>query len=78
MLAAAPNLAKVVHPLLCIPGEKPVVDLRPWWSKLLDRVSNTAKRATLAQRLDTLRLEADDALMRAMIQLARLATAPPR
>jgi hypothetical protein len=49
---------------LTVPGEKPVVDLRPWWSRMLEKVSSTARRNTAAQQLETLRLEADAALSR--------------
>lgn len=76
LLAADPGMAEVVHPLLNLPGEKPVVDLRPWWSRMLDAVSRTAKRGTVAQSLETLRLEADAAMMRAFHRLVRLAAAP--
>lgn len=51
---------------LIVPGEKPVVDLRPWWSRVLEKVSATARRNTAAQQLETLRLEADAALLRSM------------
>jgi hypothetical protein len=47
-----------------VPGERPVVDLRPWWSRVLEKVSATARRNTAAQQLETLRLEADAALLR--------------
>ena len=49
---------------MTVPGEKPVVDLRPWWSRMLEKVSSTARRHTAAQQLETLRLEADAALVR--------------
>lgn len=49
---------------LTVPGEAPVVDLRPWWSRMLEKVSATARRNTAAQQLETLRLEADAALLR--------------
>ena len=73
LLAEDPSLADVVQPLLSIPGEQPAIDLRPRWSRVLDFLSRTAKRATLAQALETLRLETDAALMRATGRLARLA-----
>jgi hypothetical protein len=73
LLADDPGLADVVHPLLSVPGEEPAVDLRPRWSRVLDFLSRTAKRATLAQALETLRLEADAAILRATGRLARLA-----
>jgi hypothetical protein len=53
------------EPELGVPGEAPEVDLRPWWSRVLERVSSTARRNTAGQRLETLRLEADAALQRA-------------
>jgi hypothetical protein len=49
---------------MTVPGEAPVVDLRPWWSRMLEKVSATARRNTAAQQLQTLRLEADAALLR--------------
>jgi hypothetical protein len=57
LLAADPSLAEIAHPLLGVPGDKPVVDLRPWWSKLLQIFSSTAQRASIAESLETLRLE---------------------
>ena len=51
---------------LTVPGEKPIVDLRPWWSRMLEKVSATARRNTAAQQLETLRLEADAALLRSV------------
>lgn len=63
--AADPATGPIVHPLLGVPGDKPEVDLRPWWSRLLDKISSTAVRASVAERLETLRLEADAALIRA-------------
>jgi hypothetical protein len=74
LLAADPALGSIVHPLLGVPGDKPEVDLRPWWSRLLDKISSTASRAGAAESLETLRLEADAALLRAS---SRLATRPP-
>jgi hypothetical protein len=50
---------------LTVPGEAPEVDLRPWWSRILEKVSSTARRNTVGQQLETLRLEADAALQRA-------------
>ncbi len=52
---------------LLVPGEKPAAgtDLRPWWSRLLDVVSGTARRQTADSHLETLRMEADAALVRA-------------
>lgn len=52
---------------LLVPGEKPApgTDLRPWWSRLLDVVSGTARRQTADSHLETLRMEADAALVRA-------------
>jgi hypothetical protein len=69
--AADRSLADVVHPLLGVPGERPEVDLRPWWSRLLQKVSSTANRIAWAESLETLRLEADAALLRATGRLAR-------
>jgi hypothetical protein len=57
--------ARIGEHTLTVPGEAPSVDLRPWWSKLLDKVSSTARRNTAGQQLETLRLEATDALQRA-------------
>ena len=62
---ADPRMAAVVHPLLGVPGAPPEIDLRPWWSRLLQKVSATARRADAAESLETLRLEADAALVRA-------------
>ena len=56
--------ARVDEPTMTVPGEKPIVDLRPWWSRMLEKVSSTARRNTAAQQLETLRLEADAALLR--------------
>lgn len=56
--------ARVGEMAMTVPGEKPVVDLRPWWSRVLEKVSSTARRNTAAQQLETLRLEADAALLR--------------
>ena len=58
------SLAEVVQPLLGVPGAPPEIDLRPWWSRLLQRVSATARRTDAGERLETLRLEADAALIR--------------
>jgi hypothetical protein len=55
---------RVGEPPMTVPGEKPVVDLRPLWSRLLEKVSATARRNTAAQQIETLRLEADAALLR--------------
>lgn len=52
------------EPALTVPGEAPIVDLRPWWSRMLEKVSSTARRNTAGQQLETLRLEADVALQR--------------
>ena len=71
LVAADPTLAEVVHPLLEVPGAAPIVDLRPWWSRLLQKVSGTASRASVVERLETLRLEADAALLRASGALSR-------
>ena len=59
----------IVLPLLSVPGEQTVVDLRPWWSRLLDKVSATARRNSAAEGLETLRLEANAALERASTAL---------
>jgi hypothetical protein len=67
------SLAEVVQPLLGVPGDPPEIDLRPWWSRLLQRVSATARRTDAGERLETLRLEADAALLRATSRLARRA-----
>lgn len=56
--------ARVGEIALTMPGEKPIADLRPWWSRVLEKVSATARRNTAAQQLETLRLEADAALLR--------------
>ena len=56
--------ARLGEPALTVPGEAPEVDLRPWWSRMLDLVSSTARRNTVGQQLETLRLEADAALQR--------------
>lgn len=69
--ASDPALHDVVHPLLGVPGEPPEVDLRPLWSRLLQRVSVTARRGTAVEQLETLRLEADAALLRVTPRLAR-------
>jgi hypothetical protein len=69
--AADPGLAEVVHPLLGVPGDRPEVDLRPWWSRVLGVLSSTAARASLVESLETLRLEADAALLRVASQLPR-------
>lgn len=58
--------ARVGEHAMTVPGEKPVVDLRPWWSRILEKVSSTARRNTAAQQLETLRLEADAALLRSV------------
>jgi gamma-glutamyl:cysteine ligase YbdK (ATP-grasp superfamily) len=58
--------ARVGEATLTVPGEKPIVDLRPWWSRVLEKVSATARRNTAAQQLETLRLEADAALLRSV------------
>jgi hypothetical protein len=55
---------------LAVPGDAPEVDLRPWWSRLLERVSSTARRNTVGQQLETLRLEADAAVQRAVTRRA--------
>lgn len=73
LYAADRSLADVVHPLLGVPGERPEVDLRPWWSRLLQKLSATANRTAWAESLETLRLEADAALLRATSRLARAA-----
>jgi hypothetical protein len=67
---ADPSLADVVHPLLGIPGAPPEIDLRPWWSRLLQKISTTAQRTSAVESLETLRLEADAALLRATGRLA--------
>jgi hypothetical protein len=54
---------------LTVPGAPPEVDLRPWWSKLLNKVSSTARRQAAAEGLETLRLEADAAMQRAASRL---------
>jgi hypothetical protein len=64
------SLADIVHPLLGVPGERPEIDLRPWWSKLLLLLSSTAHRTSAGESLETLRLEADAALIRATGALA--------
>ncbi len=56
--------ANIGEQAMTVPGEAPVVDLRPWWSRVLEKVSATARRNTAAQQLQTLRLEADAALLR--------------
>lgn len=56
---------------LTVPGEAPQIDLRPWWSRLLDKVSSTARRNTAGQQLETLRLEATDALERTTSRAGR-------
>lgn len=61
---------------LTVPGEKPVVDLRPWWSRVLEMLSATARRNTAGQQLETLRLEADAALLRAFAPGPAAAAAP--
>src|SRR5207237_7752305 len=66
--AADPRLAEVVYPLLGIPGAPPEVDLRPWWRRVLDKISGHQARAV--EQLETLRLEADAALIRAAGRLA--------
>jgi hypothetical protein len=65
-----PALADVVQPLLGVPGARPEIDLRPWWGRLLDKISSGARRASAAESLETLRLEADAALIRAAGRLA--------
>ena len=60
--------AQLGEPALTVPGEAPEVDLRPWWSRMLDLVSSTARRNTAGQRLETLRLEADAALQRTAVR----------
>ena len=60
---------RVNEPTLSIPGEAPEINLRPWWSRLLDKVSSTASRVSAVESLETLRLEADAALMRAASRL---------
>lgn len=69
--AADPSLAGVVQPLLGVPGERPEVDLRPWWSRLLRHVSPGLQRTETIERLETLRFEADAALMRAVTRLGQ-------
>ena len=76
LCAAEPSLAEVVYPLLGVPGDKPEVDLRPWWSRILQAISGVASRASLVESLETLRLEADAALMRASGRIGARA-APP-
>src|SRR5262249_35901285 len=76
LYAADRSLADVVHPLLGVPGERPEVDLRPWWSRLLHMVSSTAKRTAWAESVETLRRGAEAALLRATSRLARGASAP--
>jgi hypothetical protein len=67
MVRKANEVATSVGELaLTVPGEKPIVDLRPWWSRMLEKVSATARRNTAAQQLETLRLEADAALLRSV------------
>jgi len=51
-------------------GAPPEVDLRPRWSRLLQTISATARRIAAAEALETLRLEADAALIRATGRLA--------
>ena len=51
-------------------GAPPEVDLRPRWSRLLQTISVTAGRTAAAEALETLRLEADAALIRATGRLA--------
>lgn len=58
--------ARLGEMAMTVPGEAPIVDLRPWWSRILEKVSSTARRNTAAQQLETLRLEADAALVRAI------------
>lgn len=58
--------ARVGERALTVPGEKAEVDLRPWWSRMLEKVSSTARRNTAGQQLETLRLEADAALVRSI------------
>jgi hypothetical protein len=70
MLEADRSLADVVHPLLGVPGARPEIDLRPWWSRLLHKISTVAQRTEAAESLETLRLEADTALIRATSRLA--------
>ena len=60
--------ARLGEPALTVPGEAPEVDLRPWWSRMLDFVSSTARRNTAGQQLETLRLEADAALQRTAVR----------
>src|SRR5512134_3608484 len=36
--------ARVGEIALTMPGEKPIADLRPWWSRVLEKVSATARR----------------------------------
>jgi len=74
ILATDPTAGSIVHPLLGVPGDKPEVNLRPWWSRLLEKFSPTVSRAGAAESLETLRLEADAALIRAS---SALATRPP-
>jgi hypothetical protein len=69
--AADPALAAVVQPLLSVPGERPEVDLRPWWSRLLGLISPGMRRTEAVESLETLRFEADAALMRAVTRLAQ-------
>jgi len=69
--AADPTLGAVVQPLLGVPGERPEVDLRPWWSRLLRHVSPGLQRTEAVESLETLRFEADAALMRAVTRLGQ-------
>ena len=60
--------ARLGEPALTVPGEAPEVDLRPWWSRMLEKVSATARRNAAGQQLETLRLEADAALQRTAVR----------
>jgi len=71
LAASDPALRGVVQPLLGVPGERPEVDLRPWWSRWLGRLSANVRRTEALERLETLRFEADAAMMRAVARLSR-------
>src|SRR6186713_899485 len=42
---------RIGEPTLIVPGEKPEIDLRPWWSRVLENVSSTARRNTAGEQL---------------------------
>ena len=67
--ASDPTLRDVVQPLLSVPGERPEVDLRPWWSRWLGGLSANVQRTEGLEQLETLRFEADAAMMRAIARL---------